>query len=296
MKHVIMGILLLFTLTGCGVDWFPLNVPEITTASLPAAAIGVSYNQTLSASGGTPPLTWAVLNGSLPPGLSLSTGGVISGTPTEAGSFTFTVIAVDPATKLDSTHTYAIVVIAATALPATTAGTNYSYQFQAPGGGTPPFTWKLATGSLPPGLTLSSTGLISGSATTAGDYLFSVTVSDSSNPPNSLTHFYSIHVNAASGGGTTTTTLSITTTSLPAATVNTVYRQKVSASGGTTPYNWSITSGNLPAGLTFRTISSAGVIAGTPTAAASPSLTFKVTDSSTTVQTANTTLTLTVSP
>jgi hypothetical protein len=68
----------------------------ITTQSLPAATVGVPYNATLTAAGGIPPYTWTIISGALPPGLSLSSAGVISGTPTSAGTFNFTVQVIDP--------------------------------------------------------------------------------------------------------------------------------------------------------------------------------------------------------
>ncbi|MBI5734181.1 MAG: putative Ig domain-containing protein, partial [Candidatus Kerfeldbacteria bacterium] len=63
----------------------------ITTASLPAAMVGSAYSQTLTATGGTAPLTWSLNIGSLPAGLTLSSAGVISGTPTTSGTASFTV-------------------------------------------------------------------------------------------------------------------------------------------------------------------------------------------------------------
>jgi len=75
----------------------------ITTTSLPAASVGVAYSATLNATGATPPYTWAVTGGSLPPGLSLNpTTGVISGTPTTPGTYHFTVQATDSATPASS--------------------------------------------------------------------------------------------------------------------------------------------------------------------------------------------------
>jgi large repetitive protein len=72
----------------------------ITTSSLPAANIGVSYTTSIVASGGLSPYTFAITTGSLPTGLTLSTAGVISGTPTAAGSFTFTITVTDSASNI----------------------------------------------------------------------------------------------------------------------------------------------------------------------------------------------------
>ena len=64
--------------------------PQITTASLPGAGVGVAYSQVLSASGGTAPYLWSVTAGVLPTGLTLSSAGVISGTTSATGAFNFT--------------------------------------------------------------------------------------------------------------------------------------------------------------------------------------------------------------
>ena len=73
------------------------QAPRVTVnpASLPDGQGGVFYSQSLSASGGTAPHSFAVVAGSLPSGLSLSTGGVLSGTPTSGGAYTFTIQATD---------------------------------------------------------------------------------------------------------------------------------------------------------------------------------------------------------
>jgi hypothetical protein len=67
----------------------------INPTGLPAATVAAGYSQTLSASGGTAPYTFAVTAGSLPAGLTLSVGGVLSGTPIAAGPSSFTVTATD---------------------------------------------------------------------------------------------------------------------------------------------------------------------------------------------------------
>lgn len=79
--------------------------PVITTASPPVGTVGVAYSQTLVASQGTPPYTWSIVSGSLPPGLSLdSSTGAVTGTPSDAGSYQFTVQALDSSTALLSPH------------------------------------------------------------------------------------------------------------------------------------------------------------------------------------------------
>jgi len=70
------------------------EAPTITTTSLPNSTVGKTYNATLAATG-TAPITWGIDSGSLPTGLTLSTDGVISGTPTTTGTANFTVKAVN---------------------------------------------------------------------------------------------------------------------------------------------------------------------------------------------------------
>jgi len=134
-------------------------------------------------------------------------------------------------------------------------------------------TWDLDSGALPPGLGLNaSTGVISGTPTTVGNYPFYITVTDST-PETSDPEWFAITI--------TQTPLTFVTTSLPDATENTSYSEGITVTGGTSPYTWDITSGDLPDGLSLR--SSTGVIHGTPDddTAGSYSFTVEVTDSST---------------
>jgi hypothetical protein len=85
-------------------------------------------------------------------------------------------------------------------LPAGTVSTAYSEQFEA-SGGTAPYSWAVASGStLPAGLTLSSTGLLSGTPTTAATSTFSITVTDSESPPASVTGSFSLTISGSSSG------------------------------------------------------------------------------------------------
>jgi hypothetical protein len=83
--------------------------------------------------------------------------------------------------------------VSTTSLPSAQANSAYSATLSASGGQTP-YTWTLSSGSLPPGLTLSPAGVISGTPTTTGTYAFGVGVSDSSSPPQSTTGTESITV------------------------------------------------------------------------------------------------------
>jgi len=110
MRFIVLSVCLMTFLTGCGVEWFPddsttSSSVSVTTTSLADAPTDIAYRQTLTASGGNGTYSWVLASGSLPPGLTLSTAGTISGTPTAVSStvagtdvYSFTVNATDTAT------------------------------------------------------------------------------------------------------------------------------------------------------------------------------------------------------
>jgi uncharacterized protein (TIGR03437 family) len=157
----------------------------ITTSPLPQGTVGVAYLQTLSATGGSSPYTWSVTSGALPGGLTLASGGSISGTPSVTGSFNFTVQVRD-STAATATATLALTTAAAvpltittaSPLPAASVGVAYSQTFNA-NGGSAPYTWSMTSPVTIPGLTLSTGGTISGMPATGGTYSFTVQVRDS---------------------------------------------------------------------------------------------------------------------
>lgn len=273
----------------------------VTTSSLAAGVTGTAYSQTLAATGGITPYTWAVTTGSLPAGLSLnSSTGAITGTPTgpQVGAISFTVTVTDkesPAktatANLSITISAPALSVTTTSLPGGTLGTAYSQTLAASGGITP-YAWSISVGSLPQGLTLNaSTGLISGTPTgsTTGAINFTVKVTDAETPTaQSATQALSITIAAAP--------LSVATTSLPSGVAQSVYAgATLQAAGGVSPYTWTVTTGSLPTGLTLNTTT--GAISGTPTASGTTTFTVTATDSETpTAQTANKQLSITVNP
>jgi plastocyanin domain-containing protein len=247
----------------------------VDTTSLPPGAVTAPYRQALGVSGGTGPYAWSVVPGTLPPGLSLSATGTISGTPTASGSYAFTVTVAD-ATGATATKALSITVsdpqlmITTTSLPSGTVGTSYSQAVDVDGV-FPPFVWSVVSGSLPPGLSLptatAGNGTISGTPTTAGTYSFTVQVTDVIGDMSDQALSITI--------GQPAVPLAVTTVSLPGATVGEAYSQALAASGGTSPYTWSVQGGSLPSGLA---LSNSGTISGTPTAAGTYSFTVRVTD------------------
>ena len=230
-----------------------------TPPTLPPGVVGTAYSQTLAATGGIAPYSWAVASGTLPVGLVLSTGGVISGTPTTAASSTFSATVYDSNSHSASqpftlsVSPALLIITSPSTLPSGVTGTAYS-QTLAATGGVPPYSWAITAGTLPSGIAFStSTGVLAGTPTTPGTSSFSVNVYDSSLHYASQT--FTLTIGAAP--------IAVATpASLPSGSTGTAYSQTLAATGGVPPYTWSIISGALPSGLT---LSSAGVIAGTPT-------------------------------
>ena len=152
-------------------------------------------------------------------------------------------------------------------LPSGTQYFAYSASLAA-SGGVPPYTWKIISGSLPTGLTLSATGEITGTPTASGPANFTVQVTDSQMHQASA----QLSINILPPP-----VLQITTTSLPAGPQGQAYYAVLGATGGVPPYSWSITAGSLPTGL--NPLSSNGVISGTPTKQGTYPFTVQVADS-----------------
>jgi len=184
----------------------PPPVPvAITTTALPSGQVGSPFAATLSATGGSGAFTWSVTSGTLPSGLSLSaSSGSLSGTPTTAGTATFTVRASDasnPSSHADASFTVTIaaqstvpVAITTTALPDGNRLSTYSVALTL-SGGKAPFKWSVTSGTLPPGLTLDrATGRIAGTPTKRGDWSFTVRVVDSASPATSSRKALSIRI------------------------------------------------------------------------------------------------------
>ena len=224
--------------------------------TLPNAIVAQSYPQgaSVGAGGGLPPYTFQLTSGALPPGLTFnSTTGGISGTPTTAGTYSFTVFLTDSEDlKAQTSQTFSLIVapptlqITSGLLPVGSVGAPYSTTLMATGG-MPPYYWSFGTNSpamgtyQPPGLALSTaTGVLSGIPTqftpalsNSFTYdLFNVVVKDSENPPVMVSATVELGIRR---------TLQITTTSIPIGVVGTTTMTQLAASGGIPPYKWAVT-------------------------------------------------------
>jgi hypothetical protein len=166
----------------------PISVAAISFAPPPPSQATASgpFSQSFAATGGAGGFTYAVspTGGRLPPGLTLNSAtGILSGTPTTPGTYTFTVTATDASGASSSVIATTVVNPTLGINPITppqgAVGSSYSAQLSA-SGGTAPAIFALAGGTtLPPGLALSPAGLISGIPTSAGTFAFTITATDS---------------------------------------------------------------------------------------------------------------------
>jgi putative Ig domain-containing protein len=291
---LLAGVLLaLIQFTGCADK--PATFNKVTII-LPSGAQVIGQGQTVS-------IQVSVLNDSAAGGVTFGT--VPFGTLIPTGPTTATYTAPNPVTaetvvKIvitsvdfpNQSATLTITVeppptITTTSLPTAPLNGSYSAPVTATGG-VPPLSWSITAGALPAGLTLgkSTTGTvqITGKATAGGSSTFTITVTDSSaaDPPSSqqLTIVVS--------------SLAITTTSpLPPGTVGTAYSQQFTATGGTGTDTWTVASGStLPAGLS---LSSAGLLSGTPTAGGTFTFGITATDSAVPPAVVTSTFTLVIS-
>jgi hypothetical protein len=231
------------------------------------AQVGVAYSSKMTASGGVPPYTFALVGGALPPGLTLNTStGAITGKPTAPGTYTFQIQVTDSIGETVK-KTCSIVVTGTPGLSVTCQAVNtgdvrlpFNSGPMTVTGGTPPYSFSIV-GTLPPGLTLNtSTGAVTGTPTAAGT--FTVKVTDASGHSSTGCR---ITIHGA---------LLVTCAAFNTGEVGVPFSSgPMTVTGGTAPYTYSIV-GTLPAGLTLNT--STGAVSGTPTAAGT--FTVKVTD------------------
>ncbi|WP_179223663.1 putative Ig domain-containing protein [Paenibacillus tyrfis] len=249
---------------------------EVSTTGVPHGAVGAAYTASLVAKGGNGVYTWSTSAGTLPSGLTLAADGTLSGMPTGEGAFSFTVRVTDgnamTASRVMALQIHPQLVIQAPALPEGTVGIAYPQQILSASGGDGTYTWSVASGSLPAGMTFDPvTAALSGTPAADGTYSFTVQVADGNGVK--ATKAVTLLVRAA---------LTVQTPELPAGTVGIAYaNQEFSAAGGSETYTWSV-SGTLPAGLTFAVDTldpKKAIVQGKPTAAGAYEFQVQVKDS-----------------
>jgi hypothetical protein len=244
--------------------------------SLPGGCINVPYSAGVSVSGGTGPFVWTMVSGTLPVGLTATVvNGTrtlqLAGTPTSKTSYTFSFRVEDPAGNFIVREFFvSIIGFNVSSPPDGEIGEAYSHQFLA-SGGTGLFIYTVASGTLPPGLTLTLDGLLSGTPTTNGSYDFVIRATDI-NSNQFCDKLYTINIGAECEiiGGTFSEVLGVYI--LPTATVinsfSTTLTTTLSGVGGGDCY-WNVTAGTLPPGITLTLLGQApdchGLLSGVPT-------------------------------
>lgn len=251
----------------------------------PVGLVGQPYTHQFKGEGGCGPdpaagnaglpYQFRILNGELPPGLSLSRDGKVSGTPTHAGEFSFWVelsdenppsqVWCDPKTAERSftIRIQAALSVQQQALSTTMANKPYGFKLTASGGGSQ--TWSVQSGSLPPGISLASDGTLSGTPTQAGDFQFVVRVTDGSRVDTETLVLKVVEELKA-----------VSPATAPAAEVGIPLKPVTfTATGGTAPYKWALAQGaTLPTGLTLTD----ATITGTPSAPGPAQISLAVSD------------------
>jgi len=234
--------------------------------------VGTPYTFQFKGEEGCLPYRFKYLNGTVPPGLRITEEGLLTGTPTEAGTFSFWVALDDSVDcmSLQSQGEFTMIVlpdlaVTTTSLPPAVPGTPYSVQlqFSNPEVGWP-VIWDITQGSLPLGLTLSETGVISGTPTGPDAKSFVVRAREPFRRfgERELTLTVAAALQARSA--------------VSAGEVGLRYAGSVPATGGLQPLTWSVASGALPGGLSLNP--STGAISGVPRAAGIFAPTFAVSD------------------
>jgi hypothetical protein len=252
---------MLFTASNPGI-----TNPDITNSAPTEGSVTLAPGETAY-------ITFRVVNPS-PATISFNPLDVITPVTVPQAVNTTTVLANPGNPNLTAPAVYPPVTIVTNALPATDRlDAGYSVQLQAVGGKPGATTWSIASGALPPGIGLSASGLVSGTATTPGSYQVTIQAADSASPQNIGTQSYTLNVSV-----TPLTEQFVLTP--PDGVVGQPYTSTpLAVNGGTTPYIWTATG--LPAGLAINPTS--GTISGTPTIAnpGGSTVTIKATDAAT---------------
>ena len=253
---------------------FNVTPLAVFSADLPTASVGTSYSDTVTMADGTGPYQAVLISGALPPGLALSPGAspnsgwLISGTPTTAGSYNFSVLVSD-ADGQSTTQPFTLVVnpfeVNPAVLPYGWESHGYNDQLNVQGG-VAPYSISLVTGSLPAGINLSLKGLLSGvpASGSAGIYQLGLLIKDS----NGVTASQTLELDVFSGNS-----FEVTTTGLAPVVVGQQLQQSITADFGVPPYSFQLLNGVLPSGIT---LGADGTLAGVPAANSAGSYSFTV--------------------
>jgi hypothetical protein len=243
---------------------------ELTTEELPEGRVGEAYSVRLEAEGGVEPYAFGIASGALPPGLSLSERGLLSGTPEDGVDTTLTIRIFDAGGGSGSGQLHLVVIGASgdprfesDLLDSGRVGEGYSYELEA-SGGQPPYVFTNVGRTLPDGLALSEDGRLTGDPEEGGVFELRFRVTDERGRTGERDFYLPI-----------TSRLVLATESLRAGLVGEPYDERLDADGGMPPYVFSIDSGDLPEGLTLE---DDGRIHGTPSAGVAQAVRFRVTD------------------
>jgi len=232
------------------------NRLAITSATLPRATVGVAYSTTLTVTSAVAPYRFELLGGAYPPGIQGFANGLLNGTPTSPGTYTMRFRLTD-ANNNTATADVTLVVdgpslrFETSSLPTGEVGRPYTASLQL-SGNPANSTFQLISGSLPAGLTLSPSGMISGTPAAVGDFPFT------------------IRANAAIGTAEAPFTIRIAASTQPFTlqdlplsrfTAGIPVNTRFTTIGGQAPATFTLLEGTIPAGLEFT---ASGTVAGTP--------------------------------
>jgi hypothetical protein len=225
------------------------------------ATLGSPYSENLTVAGADPPFRWTFQPDVIaPPGLSLNANGVLTGTPTAAGTYSFTVGVTGNSEDGEITvfergsitvRPAALRIVSSCPLPDALAGNPYSQTLVS--AGATGAVWSVRDPlTLPQGLGLSSSGLLAGTPQTPGTYYLNLEVKSADGTAVPAQSICKLNVNPAA--------IRLTGCSLPHATVGVPFSQLLQPTGGFTPYLFELI-GDLPQGTA---LTREGLIAGTP--------------------------------